>query len=77
MLISLYRIKIDITEQLISFIIFFIANLSLSLQLSKIYFIGLFRTLNIILISCIVGQILAVNESHLLQTITCRKVHFL
>ena len=30
--VSLYHIKIDITEQLISFIIFFIANLSFSLQ---------------------------------------------
>ena len=48
---SLYPIKIDITEQIISFIIFFIANLSFSLQFSKRHFIGLFRTLNIILIS--------------------------
>ena len=47
----LYPIKIDITEQIIPFMIFFIANLSFSLQLSKIYFIILFRTLNIILIS--------------------------
>ena len=44
--------------------IFFIANLSFSLQLSKRYFIGHFRTLNIILIPCIVGQILAVNQGH-------------
>ena len=58
---SLYPKKIDITEQIISFIIFFIANLRFSLELSKIYFIGLYRTLNIILISCMVGQILAVN----------------
>ena len=65
---SLYSIKIDITEQIISFIIFFIANLSFSLQLSKRYFIGLFRTLNIVLISCIVGQILAVNQDHPLQS---------
>ena len=36
--------EIDMTEQIISFIIFFIANISFSLQLSKIYFIGLFRT---------------------------------
>ena len=64
---SLYPIKIDITEQIIYFIIFFIANLSFSLQLSKRYFIGLFRTLNIILISCIVGQILAVNQGRPLQ----------
>ena len=60
----LYPIKINITEQMISFIIFFIANLSFSLQLSKRRYIGLYRTLNIILISCIVGQILAVNQGH-------------
>ena len=60
----LYPIKIDITEQIISFMIFFIPNLSFSFQLSKRYFIGLFRTLNIILISCIVGPILAVNQCH-------------
>ena len=54
----LYPIKIDITEQIISFIIFFIANLSVSLQLSNRSFIGLYGTLNIILMSCIVGQIL-------------------
>ena len=54
--------KIDITVQIVSFIIFFIANLSFSLQLSIIYFIGLSTNLNIILISCIVGQILAVNQ---------------
>ena len=61
---SVYPIKIDITEQIISFIVLFIANLSFYLQLSKICYIGLYRTLNIILISCIVGQILAVNQSH-------------
>ena len=61
---SLYPIKIDIAEQIISFIIFFIANLSFTLQLSKRCYIGLYRTLNIILISCIVGQILAVNQGH-------------
>ena len=60
----LYPIKIDITEQIICFIIFFIANLSLSFQLSKIYLIGLYITLNIILISCIVGQIFVVNQGH-------------
>ena len=38
---SLYPIKIDLTEQIISFILFFAANLIFSLQLSKIYFIGL------------------------------------
>ena len=54
----------DITEQIISFIIFFIVNLSFTLKLSEIYFNGLSRTLNIILISCIVGQILAVNQGH-------------
>ena len=54
----------DIIEQIISFIIFFIANLSFSLQLSKRYIIGISRTLNIILISCIVGHILAVNQGH-------------
>ena len=59
---SLYPIKIDITEKKNSFIIFFIANLSFTLQLSKRYFIGLFKTLNIILISCIVGQILVINQ---------------
>ena len=32
---SLYPIKVDITNQIISFIIFVIANLSFSLQLSK------------------------------------------
>ena len=48
---SLYTIKIDITEQIISFIIFFLAYLSFSLQLSKRCFICLYRTLNIILIS--------------------------
>ena len=56
--------KIVITEEIISFTIFFIVNLSLSLQLSKRHFIGLYRTLNIILISCTVGQILAVNQGH-------------
>ena len=56
--------KMDITEQILSFIILFVVNLSFSLQLSKIYFIGLYRTLNIIHISCIVGQILAVNQGH-------------
>ena len=50
------------TEQIIYFITFVIANLSFSLQLSKRYFIGFFRTLNIIVVSCIVGQILAVNQ---------------
>ena len=60
----LYPINIDITEQIISFMIFFIANLSFSLQLSERYCIGLFRTLNIILISSIVGQIFAVNQGH-------------
>ena len=54
----------DITEQIISFIIFFVANLSFTLQFSKRYFIGLSRTLNIIFISCIVGQILVVNQGH-------------
>ena len=34
------------------------------LHLSKRYFYGLSRTLNIILISCIVGKILAVNRGH-------------
>ena len=60
----LYPIKIDITEQIISFIIFFIAKLSFSLQLSKRYFTGLYKTLNIVLISCIVGQILAISQGH-------------
>ena len=54
----------DITEKIISFIIFFIVNLSFTLQLTERYFYGLFRTLNIILISCIVGQILDVNQGH-------------
>ena len=54
----------DITEQIISFIIFFIAILSFTLQFSKRYFIGLSRTLNIVFISCIVGQILVVNQGH-------------
>ena len=54
----------DITEQITSVMIFFFVNLSFTLQLSKIYFNGLSRTLNIILISCIVGQILAVNQGH-------------
>ena len=45
---SLYRINNDITGQIISFIVCFIANLSFSLQLSKRYFIGLFKTPNII-----------------------------
>ena len=66
----------DITEKIISFLICFIINLSFTLQLSKIYFIGLSRTLNIILISCIVGQILAGNQGHPLQNRTCRKVPF-
>ena len=57
--------------------IFFTANLSFSSQLSKTYFIGLFRTLNIILIHCVVGQILAVNQGQPLQNITCQKVNFL
>ena len=74
---SLYPIKIYITEQIISFIICFIANLSPSLQLPKRSFIGLFRTLHIILTSCIVGQILAFNQGHSLQNITYRKLHFL
>ena len=59
---SLYPIKIDISEQTISFIIVLIANLSFPLQLSKRYFTDLYRSLNIILISCIVDQILAVNQ---------------
>ena len=74
---SLYPIKIDIAEQINYFIIFFITNLSFSSELSKRYFIGLFRTLNIILIYCIDGQILAVNQGHTLQNLTCRKVQFL
>ena len=61
---SLHPINIDITEQIISFILFFVAYLRFSLQLSKIYFIGLYRTLNIIIIPCKVGQILAVNQGH-------------
>ena len=73
---SLYPIKIVITEEIISFTIFVIVNLSLSLQLSKRYLIGLYRTLYIILMSCIFGQILAVNQGHPLLNITCRKVHF-
>ena len=47
-----------------SFIIFFIANLRFSLQLSKRYIIGISRILNIILISYLVGQILAVNQGN-------------
>ena len=62
--VSLCRIKMDITEQIISFIICFIANLSFSLQLSKRYFISLSRTLNIVLVSCKAGQKLAVNQGH-------------
>ena len=54
----------DITEQVISFIIVFINNLSFTLQLSERYSNDLARPLNIILISCIVGQILAVNQGH-------------
>ena len=54
----------DIAEQIIYFIIVFIVNLSFTLQLTKRYFNGLSRTLNSILISCIFGQILAVNQGH-------------
>ena len=54
----------DISEQIIDFIIVFIVNSIFTLQLTKIYFYGLSRTLNIILISHIVGQILAVNQGH-------------
>ena len=54
----------DITEQIIYFILVFIVNSNFNLQLTKIYFYGLTRTLNIILITCIVGQIFAVNQGH-------------
>ena len=54
----------DITEQIISFIIFFIVNLSFTFQLPKRYLNGRFRNLNITLISYIVDQILAVNQGH-------------
>ena len=74
---SLYPIQMILQKKIISFIVFFIINLRFSLQLSKRYFVALFRPLNIILISCIVGQILAVDQGHPLQNITCRKVYFL
>ena len=60
---SLYPIKIDMTEQS-NYFIFFIAKLMLLFAIILTIFFGLFRTLNIILIFCIVGQILNVNQGH-------------
>ena len=56
--------KMKIPDQTVSLIIYFVFNISFSLQLSEGYFIGLSKTLNFIIISGIVCQLLDVDHGH-------------
>ena len=62
--------------QIVSLVIYFMANFSFSLQLSEIHFIDLSKTLNFILIFGAVCQEPGVNHDHTQLNVPYQKAHF-